>query len=124
MRLFPVLLRLLLCVAILANGVASAQAGVRMALAHPAAQAHAEPAAASPCHHHGHVAETAPAPRHATGDCCDGHRCDCPCMGTLMQAVAMPAVPQAIAHQPAPDAPAAIDLPTPRLAHLIRPPIG
>ena len=125
MRPFPLLLRLLLCLAILANGIASAQAGVRMLGAHAApvaVQAAAE--AASSCHETADaVAPDAPS-AHERGDCCRDGGCDCTCPVPLFEALLVPVLagPPVATQATAPRAPARRA--APRLPHLIRPPIG
>lgn len=122
MRLIPLLLRVLLCIALLANGVAGAQAAVRMAM--PRADAHAgvqAPSPAAACHR-----EAPASAGHAMpdGDCCKDVRCDGLCAPSAVQ---MPA-PLAIA-PPAARATPPADLrrdghAPPPLPHALRPPIG
>ena len=98
------LLRCLLCLCLVANGTASAMAGVRM-LAPQEAQATvvAEPSAmAMPCHEQGpmlaksHPGES-PAPAtqadhrgHGGSDCCDSAACTCDCMQVTQAELIVP----------------------------------
>lgn len=125
MRPFPLLLHLLLCLAILANGIASAQAGVRMLGAHAAPVAvQTAAAAASSCHETADaVAPDAPT-AHEHGDCCRDGGCDCTCPVPLFEALLVPALAgPAVATEATAPAVSARH-PAPRLPHLIRPPIG
>ena len=112
-----ILLRLLLCVALLLNGTASAMAAARMAI--PAA----EPQGMAMMDH---AAEPAQAPQGSdpAPDCCTSGICQCTCVHAAQ--IALPFV-----LAPAFDARGArIALPMPAghaqpaLPHLIRPPIG
>ena len=116
------LLRVLLVLALVLNGIGSAVAAVH---------AHAAPVddalalalasdAAAPCH------EEAPAPvgLEDTGDCCEGARCDCACTAAsatvatfALSAPAMPPIALATHRLDAGHR-------APALAHPIRPPIG
>ena len=132
-RLTSLLLRLLLCLAIVVNGIGGAQATARMAVMHmPAVTTMTNEARGMPpCHHPAtHAAATASTGTHARAstaghdDCCKDGRCDCPCAPSLPQLAAALQVPVVIA---AATRDVAVPLPqhaTPRLPHLIRPPIG
>ena len=115
MRTFPVLLRLLLCLALVACGVAGARAQARMQL-----ESHAMTAMADmPDRHAADPAAPLPASHE---DCCDAGPCACP----------VPAVPVFTGLRLAaalPDAvQASMDLTprhrAPRLGDPLRPPIG
>jgi len=122
MSLPAILLRLALCVALVANGTATAMAGVRMAA--PAAQ-HAD---------HCHDAATAsdesgatlehPHPGAKHDACCRAGACACHCLPQAQLAIATPIVilPTPL-HDSVVHAPVAARE-SPRLPHLIRPPIG
>ncbi|MGO4549795.1 CopL family metal-binding regulatory protein [Lysobacter sp. 2RAF19] len=121
MRPLPCLLRLLLCLALLANGTTTAFANARMALSDVATSTqHAAP----PCHEAtaAHDAPAAPSASHA--DCCPPGACMCSC---IAQAATLP-MPGIVAWMPRPasvsvaarDASRA----SPALPNLIRPPIG
>ena len=115
MRIFPVLLRLVLCLALVASGVAGARAQARMQL-----ESHAMTAMADmpDCHD---VAPAEPLPA-SHDDCCDAGPCACP----------VPAVPVFTCLRltaASPDAmQASMDLTprhrAPRLGDPLRPPIG
>jgi hypothetical protein len=124
MSLPSILLRLVLCVALVANGIGTAVAGMRMHAG--AAQVQAQ--AAEPCH-----ATSLPAPvakaatTHAhehAGDCCHAGACTCQC---LQQAHLAFAAGLALLPQSRHDAVVHVSTATrepPRLPHLIRPPIA
>ena len=137
-----ILLRLLLCVALVFNGAASAMASVQMMLMHadrhetastsvaPMASAESE----MPCHHDGQPAHSQDAADAATAtkdkqpgqtpDCCKSSTCTCAC---VHQAAAMvPMMPfqgAALLHVGSVRS-MALGHATPPLPHLIRPPIG
>jgi hypothetical protein len=156
--LFSLLLRVVLCVSLIANGAGYAQASARMQFDHAA---HAAPVVAAqaqtvasadeadvpPCHrnvakttpvasmHAGHEMAQAdvspagkatpatPAGKKPGPDCCKGKTCNCACAHAYCATVvafATSIVPEHDARVPA----LAVDHPQPRLAHLIRPPIG
>jgi hypothetical protein len=140
------LLRVVLCLALVANGVGTAAASSRMAFEHETRAAAASQAAA-PCHGHAHAhgsAETAAASTpHAHGgvhahevaaaisastqdapDCCKGKSCTCACVQYASVAFSIDVVSQAFAPAAPQPARLAVDYPQPRLPHLIRPPIG
>ena len=137
-----ILLRLLLCVALVFNGAASAMASVQMMQMHADGQgtasipvptmADAEPA--MPCHHDGqasHSQDAADAAMpskdkqpHQAPDCCKSSTCTCAC---VHQAAAMVPVMAfqgtALLHVSSVRS-MALGHATPPLPHLIRPPIG
>ena len=139
MRIGPFLLRLLLCVSLVANGVGLAQAGARMQLAHAAATVQVDAPAAGPqamagCHEAaaGDVAMSMPmADSAAASDpvdtatgCCDSDACGCTCTTpgeTVFVTMQLAQAGRWPAHR-------SFDGGTrhraPRLPHLIRPPIG
>lgn len=155
MSLFSLLLRVLLCVSLIANGVGFAQASTRMQLAHAA---HGPNAPALPdalrsaqnCHPGmtmaSHSGDAMPAMDHAAmghsvpmhdesasvadvglqdaADCCNGNSCQCACVQ-----YASAAFTAAISTGPVPVHAAVLlggtsQHASPRLPHLIRPPIG
>ena len=137
-----ILLRLLLCVALVFNGAASAMASVQLMQMHADGQgtasipvptmADAEPA--MPCHHNGqasHSQDAADAAMpskdkqpHQAPDCCKSSTCTCAC---VHQAAAMVPVMAfqgtALLHVGSVRS-MALGHATPPLPHLIRPPIG
>ena len=142
--MFSLLLRVILCISLVGNGVGAAQASARMAFEHAAhvqQAGSAEPVAAEdslpPCHHHAgakahamhdeRVAahqHAAPSGKTAPPECCKGKQCTCACAHASCPAVTTAAaafVPQTTARVVAV---VAVDHPQPRLPHLIRPPIG
>lgn len=133
MRPASLLLRLLLCLSLLANGVGAAHAATGMRLAH-VAQAAVAAADAGSCHEAAPEASAPasmplrdPPPAHAgvgDGDCCDGEACDCVCMAQA--SLALPGGFASVATTAHADVVVgdASGLPPPRLPHLIRPPIG
>lgn len=136
MRLAPFLLRLLLCMSLVANGVGLAHAAAGMQVAHVAKAVAAavddRPVAEAGCHeavpaHAAMTHDNAPAanePGSHDGACCDGASCECLCtaqvplacatglLAGIAPARAVAAAGDASNHRP------------PRLAHEIRPPIG
>ncbi|HZX81357.1 MAG TPA: CopL family metal-binding regulatory protein [Lysobacter sp.] len=121
MRFAPLLLRLLLCLALVAGGVAAAQAQVRTLLAQDA-PARADMMMPDDADCHDGMADPASPAGH--GDCCDAGLCDCACP--------VPVAPLFAAIRLAPIAPAATSPPAaiparhrpPRLGDPLRPPIG
>ena len=137
-----ILLRLLLCIALVFNGAASAMASVQLMQMHADGQgtasipvptmADAEPA--MPCHHNGqasHSQDAADAAMpskdkqpHQAPDCCKSSTCTCAC---VHQAAAMVPVMAfqgtALLHVGSVRS-MALGHATPPLPHLIRPPIG
>lgn len=139
MSLFSLLLRIVLCVGLIANGAGSAQAAARMQLAHAEHAVEAAPpakVAEIPCHPGAEPATTVepPGSHHAgmthgsdgpdTRDCCQGNACRCACVQhapVVFMPVVTPSVVQV--HGPVVVAGASQHRP-PALLHLIRPPIG
>jgi hypothetical protein len=123
MTFSAVLLRVLLSLALVLNGIGSAVAAVHAHAGH-AGHEHA-PAMAmadgAPCHDQ---APLPPAADDGAGDCCHGARCHCACTAPGATVAAIAWLPQP---QP-PVAPATHRLEAghraPALAHPIRPPIG
>jgi hypothetical protein len=127
MSLSGLLLRLALCVALVANGMATAMAGVRMSGHADVAHHHAHEVAgmADHCHQAATPATVKPAhPAAKTGDCCHVGACACHCLQQAQLAVAAAIVilPMPL-HDVVVHAPSATRE-SPRLVHLIRPPIG
>lgn len=139
------MLRLLLCVSLVANGIGLAQASMRMELAH-AAHAAEQPVlvvASSVCHGdatagvsndvaiahaamgHGDSAELAGADALMDGpECCDGTGCQCACPQQASATTAAALVLGSLPALPALGEAGRSQRATPRLPHLIRPPIG
>ena len=123
MTLSAILLRVLLVLTLVLNGIGAAVAGVH-ALGAPMddalAQALASDAAA-PCHDEAPLPSPDPA---AAGDCCDGARCDCACTAAGATVAAFDLRP--LATSPVALATHRLDAGhrAPALAHPIRPPIG
>ena len=138
-----ILLRLLLCVALVLNGAASAMTSVQVtqmhADEHEAVSAPVAPMAIGesemPCHHDGQSAHSddaagaaAPAkdkqPRQAP-DCCKSSTCACACVHQTAAMVPMMASQEGVVSLHVGSVQTmALDHPTPALPHLIRPPIG
>ncbi|MCP3050702.1 CopL family metal-binding regulatory protein [Xanthomonas euvesicatoria pv. allii] len=140
---FPaILLRVLLSLALILNGMGSAVAAVAMPMAsgqgaaEHATQALASASDRSACHgHHGAAASTDAPPakhlapsddtgRHPAPDCCKSSMCRCTgvhaCASLLAASIQTPMI-----LPPDPGmAPLAQGRPSPALPHLIRPPIG
>jgi hypothetical protein len=113
------LLRVLLCLALVLNGIGSSMAAVHVPAAPmdaSLAQALASDAGA-PCHEEGQ------APAQEKGDCCHGARCDCACTLAAANFDSVPLV--ALAMPPVALAMHRLDAGhrAPALAHPIRPPI-
>ncbi|MBS0576409.1 MAG: CopL family metal-binding regulatory protein [Proteobacteria bacterium] len=136
MSLSSILLRLLLCLSLLVNGVASAVAMPSMEAVAPDAHAMAaaSSASATPCHEQGQAAiphQGVKMLAHMHGkpqrqpkpDCCKSGACDCACTQLAQVFSVAPLVasviPQATVLPPPEPQRAA-----PALPHLIRPPIG
>jgi hypothetical protein len=125
-----ILLRCLLALALLCNGVASVVAGVHAHADMPAQDIAAAPTEnighASPCHE---PAEAAPMPMVADSDaepasCCDGGQCDCTCIGTALAPTRIEALAGIALPHTRPGHRLADGHRGPALAHPIRPPIG
>lgn len=135
-----ILLRLMLCVALVFNGATSAMASVQMAQMHgqagemhtsaSTAMAEAE-LAMPPCHHDGQAAHTGSADiakpakgEHPAPDCCKSSTCTCACVSHVAAVVPMaPFLTTAVARAGS-VRPMALGHPAPALLHLIRPPIS
>lgn len=142
MPLFAVLMRVLLIVALILNGMGSTVASVQMAGGMMSPESHSLRAAASeggdsscPEHHATTVAPDAdqsashPSPpvkdgHHPSPDCCKASTCRCACVhacaSVLVASVQAPVIP---AHDLG-VIPMVDGRPSPTLPHLIRPPIG
>jgi hypothetical protein len=126
MTISAVLLRVLLVLALVLNGIGSAVAGVHAHAGHAdavPAQALASDADA-PCHEPAPVPAPEPVAAGDAADCCEGARCDCACTaaGATVAAFELPT----LATPPVALATHRLDAGhrAPALAHLIRPPIG
>ena len=147
MRLPPLLLRLLLTLALIANGVTGAFAATQMQTAHVAeitAQAKATTLAhtksAEPaCHEHrasmgdaqtdlqiapADVPKTGSDTEHGAPDCCKSAKCACACMQHLASTSASVHMLQVRIDHASGVRPLTLGHATPALPHLIRPPIG
>lgn len=137
MRFRSILVHLLLCLALLANGTTAAFANARMTLegaAVPTA-AHAAPMAAhddaaAPCHDMAAM-EQAPTAHHATpagssshSDCCPPGACLCNCVSQGAAILTVHALALAALPSLAPAVPPHVSIASPALQHPIRPPIG
>jgi len=137
-----ILLRLLLCVALVFNGATSAMASVQMMQMHADAHEmpnHADMSMASaeadmPCHHDGQSAHpqdaidaatpTKDKQPHQAPDCCKSSTCTCACVHQAAAMVPMMAFQGTALLHVSSVRPMALGHPTPALPHLIRPPIG
>ena len=137
-----ILLRLLLCVALVFNGAASAMASVQMMQMHADGQgtasipvptmADAEPA--MPCHHDGQASHSQDAAAaatpskdqqpHQTPDCCKSSTCTCACVHQAAAMVPMLVFQGATLLHVGSVRSMTLGHPAPALPHLIRPPIG
>ena len=138
-----ILLHLLLCIALVFNGAASAMASVQMMQMHadgqgtasvpvPTMVAGAEPA--MPCHHDGQASHSQDAAAAATPskdqqphqapDCCKSSTCTCACVHQAAAMVPMLAFHGVVSLHGSSVRPMTLGHPTPALPHLIRPPIG
>lgn len=135
-----ILLRLMLCVALVFNGATSAMASVQMAQMHgQTGEMHASASTAvaedesgvPPCHHDGQPTHVGSADiakpakgEHPALDCCKSNTCTCACVSHVAAVVPMAAfLTTAIAHAGS-VRPMALGHAPPPLPHLIRPPIG
>lgn len=141
------LLRVLLSVSLIANGIGFAQASTRMQLAHashstvspaaeapPPAECHEPPGAPSgkvgqavPHTAVGHGNAGAPSPDHASVEdmeCCDGGNCQCVCTQQAFAAFALAIAPGTTPVHTAVLLEGTSQHASPWLPHLIRPPIG
>lgn len=137
-----ILLRLLLCVALVFNGAASAMASVQMmqmhADGHEAASTPVAPMASAesemPCHHDGQPAHSQDAAAaatpskdqqpHQTPDCCKSSTCTCACVHQAAAMVPMLVFQGATLLHVGSVRSMTLGHPAPALPHLIRPPIG
>ena len=137
-----ILLHLLLCIALVFNGAASAMASVQMmqmhADGHEAASTPVAPMASAesemPCHHDGQPAHSQDAADAATAtkdkqpgqspDCCKSSTCTCACVHQAAAMVPMLAFHGVVSLHGSSVRPMTLGHPTPALPHLIRPPIG
>jgi hypothetical protein len=137
MPLRAILLRLLLCVALVFNGAGAAMASVQMmqmhvdgqAIASVPAKSMAEAEVAMPCHHHGQASHEngvhAPSKGgHPAPDCCKSNTCTCACANQVAIVVPVIVFHGAMAPHAGNVRPMALGHPAPALPHLIRPPIG
>ena len=138
-----ILLRLLLCIALVFNGAASAMASVQMMQMHadgqgtasvpvPTMVAGAEPA--MPCHHDGQASHSQDAAAaatpskdqqpHQTPDCCKSSTCTCACVHQAAAMVPMLVFQGATLLHVGSVRSMTVGHTAPALPHLIRPPIG
>ncbi|WP_457097443.1 CopL family metal-binding regulatory protein [Lysobacter sp. P5_B9] len=140
MSVCAVLLRLLLCLTLVLNGVTAAVAGTHVqpvALernATPQAASSVSEAGGMPCHHHSQAgashaapmaasAETTDKARHAVRDCCKSGSCRCDCVQHAQAAVPVAvSAPVRIAHAELARHVSPVHA-SPAISHLIRPPI-
>lgn len=134
------LLRMTLCVLLIANGVGSAQVSVRMALEHSSSDtmvmAGQGATKTAPCHRAsesiGMTSPSAPVGEHASNShdkpdpmgCCKGKACHCTFVQCVTTAYEAPAPAPAFVDELLVSPLLTIDYPQPRLPPLIRPPIG
>jgi hypothetical protein len=124
MPLRSILLRVLLSIALVFNGAATAFASAGMdGMAEAAAAAEAD---VPPCHdlEQSSAPSTPEQGGHAGSDCCESGMCRCACLHHVPVAlVALTFVAPVLVH---PDSvrPMSVGHATPALPHLIRPPIG
>jgi hypothetical protein len=126
MSLPALLLRIALCVALVANGMATAMAGVRMTGHMDGAHHHAHAVAGMADHCHEAAAPATVKPSHPGskgGECCQVGACACHCVPQAQLAVAPVTFLPTPLHDVVVHAPLAARE-SPRLPHLIRPPIG
>jgi hypothetical protein len=141
MPIGPLLLRVLLCLCLVLNGVASAAASAQMPTSMHATAATPQPAIATasddmPCHgHHDAMAsmakQHAPAsegpapskPKHSP-DCCKSGACRCACVHIAQVGVPALQIPAVALDHARSVRTLALGHPAPALPHPIRPPIG
>ena len=137
MRPRSILVHLLLCLALLANGTTAAFANARMAFEGAAVPTagHAAPTAAhddaaAPCHDMAAMEQAATA-HHATpagssshSDCCPPGACLCNCVSQGAAILTVHALALAALRSLAPTVPPHVSIASPALQHPIRPPIG
>jgi hypothetical protein len=132
MHLRTLLLRLLLCIALVANGTSTAYASTTMAFdAGMAGAAATGQDAEPPCHDTPAMAHAAmaadhdaPAPPASHDDCCLQGTCLCSCVSHAPSIPAFATFAIAMRASAAPVAPLPVTFASPALPHLIRPPIG
>ncbi|MGO4551443.1 CopL family metal-binding regulatory protein [Lysobacter sp. 2RAF19] len=132
MRLRAILLRLLLCVALVANGTSAVYASTMMAFgAGMDATAAASQDSKPPCDDMPAMAHAAtatdhgaPAPPVSHDDCCPPGACLCSCVSHAPTIPAFGAFAIPVRPSAAPVAVLRISFASPALPHLIRPPIG
>ena len=136
MRPRSILVHLLLCLALLANGTTAAFANARMAFegaAVPVA-AHAAPTTAhddgaAPCHDMAAMEaptahDAAPAGSASHSDCCSPGACLCNCVSQGAAILTVHVLALAALPSLAPTVPPHVSIASPALQHPIRPPIG
>ena len=131
MRLRAILLRLLLCVALVANGTSAVYASTMMAAGAGMDVAAAAHDAAPPCDDMPAMAHSAmaadhdaPAPPVSHDDCCPPGACLCSCVSHAPTIPAFGAFAIPVRPSAAPVAALRVSFASPALPHLIRPPIG
>lgn len=132
MSRWPAILRILLSLTLVLNGIGSAMAATRMQLTTaPAQKAEAtmpDTKAGMPCHEQGAMgagkSHGQPQEAPAVPDCCKGGACACACTSVAQAVVLTPSLPTPVwAHAPLTKRLSLGHL-DPALPHLIRPPIG
>lgn len=132
------LLRVLLCLVLVSNGITAAVASVHMAAGHamPAAAAQAaSPSPSTPCHEggdaggHDTATPVADTPSAADGepappDCCEAQACQCTCVQSVHATVLAWTISSGLPDRARHGRPFASAHAEPALPHLIRPPIG
>lgn len=141
---FAILLRVLLSISLVLNGMGTAVAATRMLVDHAATSvartvvATTEVVATLPCEqHHGMAAAVSegPAPiaaadtgavktKHPTPDCCKSGKCGCACLQATPAALLVMSLPQAVIARGAGVRAMKPEHASPALPQLIRPPIG
>ena len=134
MRFHALLLRLLLCLALVANGTSAVHAGVGMAVDGGSEHAAAADESAPPCHDDmaamadadGATADHSgmSSPPSMEGDCCPAGGCLCSCVWSAPTLLGVHGVALATLPASVPVAFLAGSHASPTLHHLIRPPIG
>lgn len=137
MSFWPLLLRVLLSLTLLMNGVTSAMASVQMDMQHASQQAQVEASKAvvvnahQSCHDEAATPQKHAAKDKASGgdhgrdsDCCKSASCRCACLLSAQATVPVWSVPNSVAHHAHVVRPLPLGHAAPSLQHLIRPPIG
>lgn len=136
MPFWPLLLRIVLSLALLMNGVTATRASVQMDIQHASQMAQAEGQAPianahRSCHDEGAVQERqATKDKASTGDhsrhsdCCKSASCRCACLQSAQAAAPMWSAVKVLAYHSHSVRPLPLGHAEPRLPHLIRPPIG